>query len=539
MFDALFGNGGDEVVEKRVMNSDGERSQGARETSRWEAALSIPSPGAAFRNIEHLIAPEKNGGAFEASALNPSKGVASTLTTLFRQVSPYRILTPAEEREVTRAIQSSRQELLEALFSFLPVAREAIARLREATSKGVSFHHSRILHVSTIDSAAEKHAIVAIAKRNLKTIDVLMGRCDERWLTNDGMRASEARRTEIVASLMSDRQKIATLLSEIAIRPAFLADFLSQFGGHVATARVLYESADEGPDPKKRSESAAALKEHLEASQESYETLLERWDRASRAHSDFQVAKEILTTRNVRLAISEAKRFANRGIALEDLIQEAISGLITAVDKFDPGRGCRFSTYATPWIRQAMLRSIDHTARTVRMPGPVLGAIRKIEDFRQDFRGRHGRNPSPDEIAEGLKGKSPHVPVTAAFVWKTQVVSQPIMSLESRDGDNVTGMNMRESIMDTRESTTREVEDRSEDERRKRDVDRVLSKNLDERQCRIIRWRYGLDGDQPRTLEAIGDLLCITKERVRQIELKAMEILEASELEAVHKRGRG
>jgi RNA polymerase primary sigma factor len=527
------------VVVKRVTNAEGGLSHGGREKPRWDALLATPSCGAALRKIEHLVGPEEGGGEFNASSRSSSQGVASILTNLFRQISPYRILTPTEERQVTFAIQTSRHELHEALFSFIPVARGAVALVREATAEGVSFHYSRILHVSTVDSKAKKRAIVAVANRNLKTIDVLLSRCDERWSKGGGSDAPEASRADLVAGLARDRGKIASLLSEIAVRPVFFAEFLSQFGDYVVKARALNQEAHEASSSKRRDECLGELKAHLESSQETYESLLEKWDRTSRAHSDYQTAKDILITRNVRLAISEAKKFANRGVPLEDLIQEAISGLITAVEKFDQTLGYRFSTYATPWIRQAMYRSIDMTARTVRMPGPIVGALRKVEHFRNDFRGIHGRNPSPEEITEALKGKSPYAAVTAAFVWDHQVVSQPMMSLESRDGENYTGMNMRESIMDSRESPTREVEAKIEHEQRKRDIDRVLAEKLDERQCRIIRWRYGLDGEEPRTLEEIGALLGITKERVRQLERKAKKILEGSELSAVHERGLG
>ena len=258
------------MVEKTETNSKGDRDQRARETSGWDAALAVPSSGATLRDIKHLIAPEKNEGAAQESLSPSSQGRASSLTTLFRQISPYRILTPTEERQVTLAIQSSRQQFHEALFSFLPVARQAVALLREATAQGASFHHSRILDISTVDSEAAKRSIVAIANRNLTTIDVILRRCNERWSANDGMRASEACRTEIVEELARNRGKIATLLSEISIRPAFFANLFAQFRGDVATARALYQGTDEVRYPKKRGEAMAALDGHLDALQESY-----------------------------------------------------------------------------------------------------------------------------------------------------------------------------------------------------------------------------------------------------------------------------
>ena len=265
--------------------------------------------------------------------------------------------------------------------------------------------------------------------------------------------------------------------------------------------------------------------------------MLDRWDRAYRSHSDYQVAKDILITRNIRLAISEAKRFANRGVDLEDLIQEGTSGLLTAVEKFDPARGCRFSTYATPWIRQAMFRSVDFTARTVRMPAPVLGAIRKIDNFRLDFRGRHGRSPTPEEIAHGVEVNRSNAIITPHFVWKHQELSLPIISLESPDTENANGTRMRESIISRSESPAIEVEGKLEAEERKRDIERFLAKNLDARQDKIIRLRFGLDGQEPQTLRQIGVLLGITRERVRQLEKKAMDILKESDEGAVYERG--
>ena len=521
------------MLEKPETNSKGGLSPQACAPSGWDAGLATPSCGGALRDIQHLIAPDQNERAFEGTLRSTPRGLVSNLNNLFRQISPYRLLTPVEERQVTLAIQSTRWEFHEALFSFLPIVRRAVGFVREGTAEGASFHHSRILHISTVDTDTEKHAIVSVARCNLKSIDILVDRCDRRWSDANGTSASEEGRASIVEELMRDRRKIATLLSEISMRPAFLAGFLSEYGAYVATARALSQGAEEAREPRG---DGAALKRHLEASQESYKTLLEGWDRVSRAHSDYQVAKDVLITRNIRLAISEAKRYANRGGVLEDLIQEAVSGLLTAVEKFDPARGCRFSTYATPWIRQAILRSIDSTTHTVRMPPPVLGAIRKIDNFRLDFRGRHGRSPTPEEIADGVEVKRSNAAVTPHFVWKHQALSLPIISLESPDTENANGTRMRESIISRSESPALEVEGKLEAEERKRDIERFLAKNLDARQDKIIRLRFGLDGQEPQTLRQIGELLGITRERVRQLEKKAMDILKGSDVGAVYER---
>jgi RNA polymerase primary sigma factor len=337
-----------------------------------------------------------------------------------------------------------------------------------------------------------------------------------------------------------DRDKIAALLSEIPMRPAFIARFRQEFDQFVATARSLHDELQRAPDTKERSRRAAALREHLDGSQDTYDGLLQRNGRMAQACEGYEMAKQVMVTRNLRLAISIANGFAKGGggdIALEDLISEGTVGLLNAVEKFDPDRGLRFSTYATAWIRQAIYRAIDTTSRSVRIPGPVLNVMRRVEDFRVEFRGRHGRNPSPEEIEQGFKGRKTPFEVTAKWVRDTQSVARPPVSLEAPDDRSGLSGRMRDTVLDKGEPPQELVERKLMSEGMREHIERILATTLKPRQLEAIRLRFGLDGGEPMTLKEVGLRLRVTREAVRQIEIRAFRALEASELAKFYGRG--
>lgn len=521
------------MFETTVTSRKGELTRGGHDQQSADAALATPKRGVALEGLEHLVAPDRPERSTGQRPPSSSQEVASPLTLLIREVSRYRLLSAKEERQVAQAIQISRREFHEALFSFAPVVHRALPLLREATMEGAIHHHSRILQISTVDSKARKKEVVAIARLNVRTIGSLVERCEARWSNPSGFPRECRDRVDQIAG---ERDKIAVLLSEIPMRPTFFAEFFSHCNEYVDRARALYQRTQEASTPEERRTMGGAFQEHLDSAWDTYDTLVERWERICRAREDYNAAKGILVTRNMRLAISEAKKFSNKGVPLEDLIQEGASGLMTAAEKFDREKGCRFSTYATQWVRQSIYRYLDFSPRTVRLPSFVLSAIRKVDEFGNAFRGRHGRSPTPEEIADGLKGEKMSVAITPDWVRDTYAVSRSTLSLESYDGEGAAGMRMRESILDTGEAPIDTVHNKLRDERRVTDVERVLAENLDARQLQIIRMRFGLDGEEPKTLREIGERLGITRERVRQVELRAMGILEGSDLAKVYGR---
>lgn len=225
-------------------------------------------------------------------------------------------------------------------------------------------------------------------------------------------------------------------------------------------------------------------------------------------------ARQKLAEGNLRLVVSLAKHYTGRGVQMMDLIQEGNMGLMRAAEKYDYTMENRFSTYASWWIKEAMQRAIDQQSREIRVPVHVAENMKKVQKISKDLQQKLGRDPLPKEIAENMPGK------TEEDVKNILSYLQSPVSLETPVGDE--GENsLGDMVEDKTEATPEEAMNALV---QKEEVSELLE-SLSERERQVIRLRYGLEDGKTHTLEEIGSILNVTRERVRQIEARAMEKL--------------
>jgi RNA polymerase primary sigma factor len=225
-------------------------------------------------------------------------------------------------------------------------------------------------------------------------------------------------------------------------------------------------------------------------------------------------SRERLISSNLRLVVSIAKRYMNRGLTFSDLIQEGNMGLMRAVDKFDWRRGFKFSTYATWWIRQAITRAIADQARTIRIPVHMIETINKLKRIQRELGQKLEREPTPKEIGKAMD-------LEAAKVEEILKISQEPSSLQAKvgqEGDTA----LEEFIHDENSSSP---EDIASYELLKTHIEEVLH-SLSDREKKVLELRFGLKDNRPRTLEEVGKVFGVTRERIRQIEAKALRKLK-------------
>jgi len=443
------------------------------------------------------------------------RGSEDPIRVYLSQMGEIPLLTREEEIFLAKQIEVTRRRFRRALLSTeyaLNYCHETLQRVHRC-----ELPFDRTIKVSMTESL-EKEQILGRMPINLATIADMRRRDREDYerLKSSGLSVAEL--SGIQKSLQGRRRRCVTLLEELSLRTQRLQPWMRQLEQISARMSELHEQIESLRNLQSAADESRHLQRELDElqslTQETPVSLADRVRAINQRHSEYDKAMRDLSAGNLRLVVSIAKKYRNRGLTFLDLIQEGNTGLMRAVDKYEYRRGYKFSTYATWWIRQAITRAIADQARTIRVPVHMIEAMTKLRAAQRVLLQKIGREPTVEETAEEAG-----VPIEEAR--RVLRISRQPVSLDKPIGegdDSAFGDFIEDRGNDSPVSN-------AASEMLKDKIDLVL-KTLTYREREIIKLRYGLGDGYTYTLEEVGRIFKVTRERVRQIEAKAVRKLQ-------------
>jgi RNA polymerase primary sigma factor len=363
----------------------------------------------------------------------------------------------------------------------------------------------------------EKDKILQRMPLNLKTLERLLEQDVEDFQHSLDERLGEEERKQHRRRLKMRRRKAVTLVEELSIRTQRVQPLMKKLEQISHRMTELEHHIVELDGERAAREDRATLEKELRdlmlMTLEDAGSLQRRMESVRERFAEYEQSKRDLSGGNLRLVVSIAKKYRNRGLSFLDLIQEGNTGLMRAVDKYEYRRGYKFSTYATWWIRQAITRAIADQARTIRIPVHMVETINKLVRVQRQLLQDLGREPTPEEIGKVMG-------IGADKVREIQKVSQEPVSLETPIGEEEDS-HLGDFIEDRGALAPAEA---ASHQLLKEQVEAVLD-SLTGRERRVLQLRFGLEDGRARTLEEVGKEFNVTRERIRQIEAKALRKL--------------
>lgn len=479
-----------------------------------DKAAAGPAPDepdeAMMREAEEEIENLKEDEVVEVS----SKRIDDPVRMYLTQMGEIPLLTRDEEIRLAKKIELTRMAFRRKVLESDYCLQAAVDILAQVESGELPF--DRTMRIST----AEVDAKGTISKRipeNLSTVRKLLEQNKLDWDKYRDAATSENQKEETARRMRNRRRKAVTLLEELSLRTSKVIPLMKKLQSISNKLNDLQSRLTERGSKMSEDDRLAMTEEFdglTDLVLEDPEALTRRCQSIQLVFNEYEDAKRKLSGGNLRLVVSIAKKYRNRGLSFLDIIQEGNTGLMRAVDKYEYRRGYKFSTYATWWIRQAITRAIADHARTIRIPVHMIETMSKLRNISKKLLQDLGREPTIEEISKEAK-----MPVGECR--RVLKISRHPISLDRPVGESEDSY-FGDFIED--ESADNPVETATQEMLRER-IDQVL-KTLTYREREIIKLRYGIGDGYTYTLEEVGRIFKVTRERVRQVEAKAIRKLQ-------------
>jgi len=444
-----------------------------------------------------------------------TKRIDDPVRMYLTQMGEIPLLTREEEISLAKKIEITRKIFRSKVLESDYCLNAAVEILQQVDSGDLPF--DRTMKISTDEGMADKSTIGLRIPTNLNTARVMLDRNRSDW---DAMRAAKTKKEaeDFRIDLRRRRRRCVKLLEELSLRTSKVAPLmkkLSSISGKMVELEGNIEQLKKVRDP---GEDLEVCKQELSGLEdlvlEDAGNLHKRVVQIRKIYYKYEDAKRKLSGGNLRLVVSIAKKYRNRGLSFLDIIQEGNTGLMRAVDKYEYRRGFKFSTYATWWIRQAITRAIADHARTIRIPVHMIETMSKLRNISKLLMQELGREPTIEEIAKKAK-------MSVSETRRVLKISRHPISLDRPVGESEDSY-FGDFIED--EKAENPVESATQ-EMLKDKIEQVL-KTLTYREREIIKLRYGIGDGYTYTLEEVGRIFKVTRERVRQVEAKAIRKLQ-------------